>query len=103
MRLPPPLATIRRFGEAVRETREAHKLTVIELARVAQVDAGELADLEAGQRLPTASTLLRLAVALDTPPAVLCKDVEERPDFKRALDHSRILHALLKSVGRRQQ
>lgn len=100
MRLLPPLATIRRFGQAVREAREAQGLSVPELASAAQVVDAELADLEAGDRLPSAGTILRLAVALDISPATLCKDVEEPADFKRALDHSRILHALLKTVER---
>ncbi|MGF1610287.1 MAG: helix-turn-helix domain-containing protein [Kiloniellales bacterium] len=102
MRLPPPIASVRRFGQAVRETRESQRLSIAELALAAQVPVAELTSLEAGQCLPSAGTILRLAVALDTPPATLCRNVEERPDFKRALDHSRILHALLKSVARRQ-
>lgn len=102
MRLPPPIASVRRFGEAVREAREAQRLSIAELACAAQMPAAELSGLETGQRLPSAGTILRLAVALDTPPAMLCQNVEEQPDFKRALDHSRILHALLRSVARRQ-
>ena len=53
------------LGRAIEESREGLKLTRAALARAAQVDPGELARIESGERPnPSFATVCRIAAAL---------------------------------------
>jgi ribosome-binding protein aMBF1 (putative translation factor) len=66
----------------VREARVAKGCTVAELSRRTGIAAPNLHRLEAGDHVPMASTLLKVAEALDVPLVSLLPD--ERPKKKRA-------------------
>ena len=53
------------FGDRLRELREKRGVTLRALADTAQMSLTYLSDLERGLKVPTLTTLLRLAVALD--------------------------------------
>jgi ribosome-binding protein aMBF1 (putative translation factor) len=57
------------LGQAIREAREEHELSVDELAAKAGIPARRLARLEAGQLDPGYDLLLKLADALSTTPS----------------------------------
>lgn len=67
-------------GRAIHQLRTAKGLTAEALASAADVNAEQLARIEDGLRDPTWTTFARLAVALDTTPALLSRAVEvEKP------------------------
>ena len=58
-------------GKAIRETRQANGVTVIELARTLDVSRSIIYRWEAGQSCPALPHLMRLAWALGVPPSSL--------------------------------
>lgn len=53
------------FGERLHELRQKRKLTLRQLADTAEMSLAYLSDLERGLKVPSLTTLVRLAVALD--------------------------------------
>lgn len=53
------------FGDRLQELREKRGLTLRALAAVADMSMTYLSDLERGLKVPSLTTLVRLAVALD--------------------------------------
>jgi len=53
------------FGERLRELREKRELTLRSLADLAGMSYTYISDMERGLRVPTLTTVIRLAVALD--------------------------------------
>jgi transcriptional regulator with XRE-family HTH domain len=53
------------FGDRLRELREKRELTLRSLADVAGMSYTYISDMERGLRVPTLTTIIRLAVALD--------------------------------------
>jgi transcriptional regulator with XRE-family HTH domain len=53
------------FGERLRELRQKRKLTLRALCDTAGMSLAYLSDLERGLKVPSLTTLVRLAVALD--------------------------------------
>ncbi|HEY6140680.1 MAG TPA: helix-turn-helix transcriptional regulator [Thermoanaerobaculia bacterium] len=54
-----------RFGKRLKELREKHGFTLRALADATGMSLAFISDLERGLKLPSLTTLLRLAVALD--------------------------------------
>jgi transcriptional regulator with XRE-family HTH domain len=63
------------FGATVRRLRRAAGLTQEQLGERCKMDLSAISRLERGQRNPRLDTLVRLARALDVPPAALLEDV----------------------------
>jgi len=61
------------FGEALRQVRVSRGLSQQDLALESELDRTYISLLERGLRQPTITTLIALAEALDTDPAVLVK------------------------------
>ena len=59
------------LGRKIRARREGRGLTQAELARMAGISQGHLANLEAGRRTPRLAVLERLARALEISPGEL--------------------------------
>ena len=54
------------FGERLRELREKRELSLRSLADLAGMSYTYISDLERGLRVPSLTTIIRLAVALDS-------------------------------------
>jgi transcriptional regulator with XRE-family HTH domain len=63
------------FGATVRRLRLAAGLTQEQLGERCRMDLSAVSRLERGERNPRLDTLVRLARALDVPPAALLEDV----------------------------
>jgi transcriptional regulator with XRE-family HTH domain len=63
------------FGATVRRLRLAAGLTQEQLGARCKMDLSAVSRLERGERNPRLDTLVRLAEALDVPPAALLEDV----------------------------
>jgi transcriptional regulator with XRE-family HTH domain len=72
-KLDPVLAA---FGQAVRERRDAKKLTQEKLAERADLDPTYISGIERGIRNPGIKNVARLAKALGIATADLCKGVD---------------------------
>jgi transcriptional regulator with XRE-family HTH domain len=66
-----------KLGDAIRETREEHGMTVDALAVAASVDPARLAQIEANELEPGYTLLLRIANAIETPAYALVERAEE--------------------------
>lgn len=53
------------FGERIRELRQKHGLTQVELSELSGYPQGRISEIERGSRAPTLMTMIRLAIALD--------------------------------------
>jgi transcriptional regulator with XRE-family HTH domain len=53
------------FGERLRELRETRELSLRALAELAEMSYTYISDMERGLRVPSLTTIIRLAVALD--------------------------------------
>ena len=63
------------FGETLRRLRQAAGLTQEQLGDRCDMNLSAVSRLERGHRNPRLDTLVRLAHALDVPPAALLADV----------------------------
>jgi len=63
------------FGATVRRLRLAAGLTQEQLGERCRMDLSAVSRLERGERNPRLDTLVRLARALDVPPAALLEDI----------------------------
>ncbi|EKV32021.1 Transcriptional regulator, MerR family [Caenispirillum salinarum AK4] len=68
------------IGLQVRELRNRLGMTVVDLARQADLSPGMLSKIENGQTSPSLSTLQNLARALNTPVTALFRKFEEQRD-----------------------
>jgi DNA-binding XRE family transcriptional regulator len=59
------------LGERVRELRQKHGLTQVDLAERLGVPQSRVSEIESGSRVPNLITMLRLAAALDCKPTAL--------------------------------
>jgi transcriptional regulator with XRE-family HTH domain len=73
--VPRERATLRRFGQAVRERRLELGYTQEDLSDIAQFDRTYISMVERGVRNPALLNIVRLAKALKVAPAVLVKDL----------------------------
>jgi transcriptional regulator with XRE-family HTH domain len=67
---------LKKFGGNVRETREARNLSQEALAEQADLDRTYIGGIERGERNPTILSALRIAKALRTTVAELCKGID---------------------------
>jgi transcriptional regulator with XRE-family HTH domain len=69
-------------GEVVRQTRQRHAMTQRELAFLTHLDPMTISRIERGVRLPSLTSMLLIAKALDTAGSSLVAQVELRqPDL----------------------
>ncbi len=66
------------FGERLHELREKRGLTLRDLAERAEMSLTYVSDLERGQKVPSLTTLVRLASALDCKVTVLVAVFDKR-------------------------
>jgi transcriptional regulator with XRE-family HTH domain len=66
------------FGERLKELREKRHLTLRDLAERAQMSLTYVSDLERGQKVPSLTTLVRLAIALDCRVTTLVSGFDKR-------------------------
>lgn len=59
------------FGARVREIRQKHGMTQVELGERLGFPQNRVSEIENGSRSPTLVTILRLAIALDCKPSAL--------------------------------
>lgn len=103
MRRPPRAEVLRTFGEAVRSARQRKDYSQEALSEAASVPLDQVVELERGARLPSPQIILRLAIALDTSPTVLCHRVQSiNAGFERSVTHSRLLYSLYRVLRRAQ-
>jgi transcriptional regulator with XRE-family HTH domain len=57
-----------RFGKNIRSARKARDLTQEEVGLAAGLDAAAISRIEAGQREPRVTNIVRIAKALEVPP-----------------------------------
>lgn len=74
--MPPREPVLRKFGQNVREKREALDLSQEALAERADLDRTYVGGIERGERNPTIVSAARIARALKTSVAKLCEGVE---------------------------
>lgn len=65
----------RTFGETLRKTRRAEKVSQDDLARRSGVDRSAISNYERGMREPNLRTIVKLARALDISPSSLLRDL----------------------------
>ena len=53
------------FGERLRDVRQRRRVTQAELARIAGMSEAYISNMEHGLKVPSLTTILRLAVALN--------------------------------------
>lgn len=73
------------IASAVRKRRKQADLTISQLAELAGIDAGFLAYIETGKKMPSLLTAAKLAKALDIPLSELFRDVPQQraaPEYK---------------------
>lgn len=75
-----------RIARTLKREREAHGMSVSELARRAGVSKATVSQLESGAGNPSVETLWALGVALDVPFAVLVDEQSNAPTLIRADD-----------------
>ncbi|MQX36064.1 helix-turn-helix domain-containing protein [Roseospira navarrensis] len=68
------------IGRQVREFRTLMEMTVVDLAKHADLSAGMLSKIENGQTSPSLNTLHRLSVALNVPVTAFFRKFEEQRD-----------------------
>jgi len=73
----PHAALCRSLGAALKQTRNAHPLSLHELSAASGVTMSCISVIERGQSNPTIDTINRLAVAMDTTPANLLRFAEQ--------------------------
>jgi len=78
------------FGENLRHHREAADLSREELSFRASLHRTAVGQLERGERVARADTLVKLAGALDIPPGVLLEGIAWRPPHPQigSFEHS---------------
>jgi transcriptional regulator with XRE-family HTH domain len=64
-------------GRAIKRLREKKKVSQEVLSGLADIGRTHLSAIERGKRKPTLETLWRIAGALDMPPHVLVKHIED--------------------------
>jgi transcriptional regulator with XRE-family HTH domain len=69
----------KKFGNRLREAREAAQLTQEELAFRAELHRTYISLLERGIKSPTLETLFKICEALELEPEVLISQLRERP------------------------
>lgn len=69
------MAAQEQFGRALRSARIAAGLTQEQVGDRCDMDLSAISRLERGQRNPRLDTIVRLAHALEVPPATLLEDV----------------------------
>ncbi len=62
---------LKKFGENLRQLRKAKGLSLREMSYACSIDNSKIAKIEKGMINITLTTLLQLAVALETPPSTL--------------------------------
>jgi transcriptional regulator with XRE-family HTH domain len=67
---------LKKFGGNVRGKREARNLSQEALAELADLDRTYIGGIERGERNPTLLSILRIAKALKTSIAELCKGID---------------------------
>jgi transcriptional regulator with XRE-family HTH domain len=65
-----------RFGENLRAERKRRELSQMELGRIAGLHFSEVSLLERGSRDPRLATIVKLARALQIPPAKLLDGID---------------------------
>jgi DNA-binding XRE family transcriptional regulator len=73
------------FGERLREVRQRRHVTQAELARIASMSEAYISNMEHGLKVPSLTTILRLAVALN------CKVMDligpyDKTDIRRLIE-----------------
>jgi transcriptional regulator with XRE-family HTH domain len=63
--------SLKKFGENLRQLRKAKGLSLREMSYACSIDNSKIAKIEKGMINITLTTLLQLAVALETPPSNL--------------------------------
>ena len=59
------------FGQRLRELRQKYGVTQQQLSAATGLTEGYISNMERGQKVPSLTTILRLAVALDCKPTAL--------------------------------
>ena len=72
-----PLSYAEAFGIAVRELRKERGMTQEEVALVSDIDRAYFGRLERAMKVPTLTTVSRIAVALQTSPSELLLRTEQ--------------------------
>jgi transcriptional regulator with XRE-family HTH domain len=62
---------LKAFGENLKKIRNGRNLSTRQLADLAEINLGNLSDIELGKKDPRLTTILALADALQVDPAVL--------------------------------
>jgi transcriptional regulator with XRE-family HTH domain len=70
--------TLEKFGAHLRELREARDVSQTQLSDLAGLNRNYVGDVERGRRNPCLDNILKLAEALDVPPAELFRPFEKR-------------------------
>jgi transcriptional regulator with XRE-family HTH domain len=73
------------FGQRLRQLRNDRGLTQVGLAEASGLIDTYISDMERGLKVPSLTTLLRLAAALGCKVADLVTVFDEEPDLKRFL------------------
>jgi len=65
------------FGQRLRALREKRKMTQTDLAHAAEMSLPYISEMERGVKVPSLTTLVRLAVALDCKVSALVSDFDK--------------------------
>ncbi|MGC4403823.1 helix-turn-helix domain-containing protein [Methyloversatilis sp. MC4-4] len=86
----PPLAEAltRRFGRAVRRTRELRGWSQEVLAERAELNRSYLGEVERGSAMPSLATVVKLALALELPAGDLLDGCERMDELPAAVQHT---------------
>lgn len=71
------------FGQGLREIRQKKGMTQQELADIAQMSLTYISNMEHGMKVPSLTTIIRLAVAMECRPTELIRPFDGAGDAAR--------------------
>lgn len=74
---------VQKVAERIQNLRQKHHMSQMDLALEAGISQGFLAMVESNRKIPTITTIFKIAQALDIHPAILLEDIDENREEKK--------------------
>lgn len=74
---------VQKVAERIQNLRQKHHMSQMDLALEAGISQGFLAMVESNRKIPTITTIFKIAQALNIHPATLLEDVDENRENKK--------------------
>ena len=77
---------VQKVAERIQQLRQKHHMSQMDLALEAGISQGFLAMVESNRKIPTITTIFKIAQALDIHPSILLEDVDiDREERKQKI------------------